>query len=153
MSPRAAPPDIDQLLAQQSLQHVSVNLRGASASLVRARRLLESARTLIDDDPDTAYVLAYDAARQAGVAVLAAQGLRATPRGGRVAVERALAAQFAPAFADFRLLRRRRNELEHPAPSGPEVVDDAEAQQALRAAGGIVESAEVLLPTLRPCGV
>lgn len=152
MSPGSRTPDVDRLLTQQSLQRVSVNLRGAEASLVRARRLLESARTLIDDDPDTAYVLAYDAARQAGVAVLAAQGLRATPRGGHVAVERALTARFAPAFADFRLLRRRRNELEYPAPSGPEVVDDAEAQQALRAAGAIVESAETLLPTLRSYG-
>lgn len=152
MSSRAEPPDIGRLLAQQSLQRVSVNLRGASSSLVRARRLPESARTLINDDPDTAYVLAYDAARQAGVAVLAAQGLRATPRGGHVAVERALAAQFAPDFRDFRLLRRRRNELEYPAPSGPEAVEDDEAQQALRAAGAIVEHAEALLPTLRPHG-
>lgn len=79
--------DVDRLIAQQALQHVAVSASGARSSLVRSRRLLVSARTVLDEDPDTAYVLAYDAARQAGVAVLAAQGLRATPRGGRVAVE------------------------------------------------------------------
>ena len=153
MTAGARSADVDRLIAQQALQHVAVSARGARSSLVRSRRLLVSAETLLDDDPDTAYVLAYDAARQAGAAVLAAQGLRATPRGGHVAVERALVAQFAPSFADFRLLRRRRNELEYPSPSGPETVDITEAREAVRSAETILAQAEGLVPVLRRYGL
>lgn len=46
--------------------------------LVRARRTVTAARAVADLDPDSAYVLAYDAARQACTALLAHQGLRPT---------------------------------------------------------------------------
>lgn len=139
--------DVDAMLTERALQRVAA-VHSAAASLARARQLLGSAATLLDADPDSAYVLAYDAARHAGTAVLAQQGLRATASGGHIAVERVLRAQFAPGFADFHVLRRRRNELEYPSAHAPETVSSGEAAEALLAATGIVDQADQLLPRL-----
>ena len=141
---------IDDLLRQRSLELLTAATRSAAPSLARARRLLASAGVLLAEDPDSAYVLAYDAARQAGTAVLAAQGLRATARGGHLAVEQALVAQFTPGFADFHVLRRRRNELEYPNPARPDSAEPDEAAEAIQLATGIVEQAAALLPQLHP---
>jgi len=62
--------------------------------LGKAARTLESATALVERDPDTAYVLAYDAARYSGTALLAQQGLRPTTAVGHHAVETILRAQF-----------------------------------------------------------
>jgi hypothetical protein len=48
---------------------------------------LLTASDIVDDDPDNGYILAYDAARYAGTALLAQQGLRPTTSGGHYAVE------------------------------------------------------------------
>jgi hypothetical protein len=48
--------------------------------------------------PDSAYVTGYDAARFALVGVLAQQGLRSTQKGGHLAVEHAIRAQFGDAW-------------------------------------------------------
>ena len=142
-------PDVDALLAARHLHVVPAAARAAGATLARARKLLDSAATLLESDPDSAYVLAYDAARQAGTAVLAAQGLRPTAAGGHLAVENTLAAQFAPGFADFHVLRRRRNELEYPAPGRLDAADADETEEAIVAASEIVAQAAALLPSLQ----
>src|SRR6185437_2022080 len=67
----------------------------------RARRGLEAARALADSAPDSSVVLAYDAARQACVAVLAQQGLRPTTTGGHYAIEEVVRAQFGPTLRAF----------------------------------------------------
>jgi hypothetical protein len=59
-----------------------------------------------------------------------------------------LRAQFTPGFADFHVLRRRRNELEYPGAHGPETVSGTEAREALQAGTEIVDQAEQLLPRL-----
>ncbi|WP_130504302.1 hypothetical protein [Blastococcus saxobsidens] len=139
---------MDAMLAERALHRVPAAAGSAAASLARARQLLASAATLLDADPDSDYVLAYDAARHAGTALLARQGLRSTASGGHIAVERSLRAQFAPGFADFHVLRRRRNELEYPSAHGPETVSSEEAAEALQAATGIIAQAHELLPRL-----
>jgi hypothetical protein len=139
---------VEKLLADRALQRVPAARSAATSSIARARQLLTSAATLLDADPDTAVVLAYDAARQAGTALLAQQGLRATASGGHIAVERTLRAQFDPGFADFGYLRRRRNELEYPNPTRHEAATTDEAREALDAATGIIAQAELLLPRL-----
>jgi HEPN domain-containing protein len=101
----------------------------------------------IERDPDSAFVLAYDAARQALTALLAHQGLRPTTKGGHYAVEQAARAQFGPGFRQFGALRRRRNELEYP--ERPD--DDAtieEATEAVNDAQAIITAAEGLLDQL-----
>ena len=140
--------DVERLLADRDLQRVPAARVTAPASLARPRTLLTSAATLLAGDPDSAFVLAYDAARQAGVAVLAQQGLRSTAQGGHRAVEQALRAQFNPGFGDFNYLRRRRNELEYPAPGSTETSSAEEAQEAIDKAIDIVDQATQVLTHL-----
>lgn len=72
------------------------------------RHIALSAGELADTDPDSAYTLAYDAARFACTALLTHQGLRPTTTGGHDAVDVAVREQFGG-------MRRQRNELEYPA--------------------------------------
>jgi hypothetical protein len=91
--------------------------------------------------PDSAFVLAYDAARSAATALLAQQGLRPTTKGGHYAVEHAVRAQFGPGFRQFGALRRRRNELEYPErPDDYATVD--EAKESIESAESIVTAAK-----------
>jgi hypothetical protein len=78
-----------------------------------AAQRLETAAAVVDDDPESAFVLAYDAARFVGDALLAQQGLRPTQVGGHLAVSDAVRAQFGGPFVALNSLRRR-NELEYP---------------------------------------
>jgi hypothetical protein len=81
------------------------------------------------------------------MALLAQQGLRSTTRGGHLAVEEAVRAQFGNAFKPFRDLRIRRNDLEYPVyPDEP--IEADEVEEALDAAGGIIDAALKLLPHL-----
>ena len=78
------------------LQQVPGGQAAGDGWIAQARRKYETARLISDADPETAYVTAYDAARFAVVGVLAQQGLRATQKGGHLAVEQAVRAQFGP---------------------------------------------------------
>src|SRR6185437_2714858 len=113
----------------------------------RARRGLEAARALADSAPDSSVVLAYDAARQACVAILAQQGLRPTTAGGHYVIEEVVRAQFGPALRAFGGLRRRRNELEYPL-YPTEQASPAEAAETLTTAAEIINAATKLVPSL-----
>jgi hypothetical protein len=80
-------------------------VQGAQADgeswLERARRGLDAARILAEAAPDSSIVLAYDAARQACVALLAQQGLRPTTSGGHYAIEEAIRVQFGASLRTF----------------------------------------------------
>jgi hypothetical protein len=87
-----------------------------------------------DSDPDGAYTMLYDAARKSLAALLQAQGLRATSRGGHVAVQLAIEAQFPDppprtAFRPFGRLRTTRNRVEYD-PVSPVDGDDVRADHA-----------------------
>lgn len=135
------------MLATDQLQSVAGGQADGEALLARARRTLDTAAGIVDRDPDSAYVLAYDAARYAGTALLAQQGLRPTSKGGHYALEFALRAQFGPGFRAFGALRRRRNELEYPSVAD-ESADLTEAHGAIADAQGMIEAAEKLAPSL-----
>jgi hypothetical protein len=115
--------------------------------IAQARRKYETAWSISEADSETAYVTAYDAARFPLVGVLAQQGLRATQKGGHLAVEHAVRAQFGPSFVTFSTLRRRRAELEYPAYPG-EKVEQEELLEALRIVDEIIDGAAQLLPHL-----
>lgn len=136
--------EIEALVAAGDLQKLSGSAASGERLLAKAAVTLETARTAIRRDPDSAFVLAYDAARQALTALLAHQGLRPTTKGGHYAVEQAVRAQFGPGFREFGALRRRRNELEYPDRPGDEATAD-EAQQAVENAGVVIASAGALL--------
>lgn len=139
--------EIEALLARGELQKLIGEAANGQRLLDKAGVTLETARSAIEPDPDSAFVLAYDASRQSLTALLAHQGLRPTTKGGHYAVEQAVRAQFGPGFRQFGALRRRRNELEYPERPG----DDASIHEALEAvdhAAQIMSAARNLLPQL-----
>jgi hypothetical protein len=119
---------------ERSLQNGDLqSLRGSVANgepwLKKALRTHATAIKIAATDPDSAYVLSYDAARHACTALLIQQGLRPTTRGGHLVVDEAMRAQFGDTFRPFRALRIRRNELEYPA-----MPDDAATYDEVREA-------------------
>jgi hypothetical protein len=139
--------DIQQLLATRQLQPVTGSAADGGPGLHRARMTLASAESLLDRDPTNAFVLAYDAARQACTALLAHQGLRPTSTGGHIAVERAIRAQFGPPFAAYGGLRRRRNEVEYPAHPDEHIAPE-EAVASITTSAALIDAADKLLPHL-----
>ena len=139
--------EIGGLLADRSLQQVTGQAADGVPGLARAHQTCASARVLLLNDPDNAFVLAYDAARQACSALLAHQGLRPTAGGGHVAVERAVRAQFGAVFVAYGGLRRRRNEIEYPS-HPDEAVSHDEAVAAVDSVEAIIAAADKLLPHL-----
>lgn len=139
--------EVDQSLEKRQLQKVTGEAANGEAMLERAERVLASAAAVIDGDPDTAYVLAYDVARYASTALLAHQGLRPTTSGGHYVVELVVRAQFGDGFRRFGAMRRRRNELEYPTISGDATSQD-EARQAINDAAAMLGAARQLLPSL-----
>ncbi|MDQ2838627.1 MAG: hypothetical protein M3Y42_07285 [Actinomycetota bacterium] len=125
---------IKALLVANNLQRVSPSREAAAGFLRAAGRHLDSALLVADTDPDGAYTLLYDAARKSLVAVLQAQGLRATSKGGHYAIQEAISAQFTKppprdAFRPFARLRRSRNQIEYDDIS-PITADDVYADDA-----------------------
>ena len=105
-----------------------------------ARRLLEDAGRHLSTaaaaggagDLSGAFQLAYDAFRKSAASLLAVQGLRATSRGGHLAVQDAVIAQFGASvrvFRSFSRIRRARNTFEYPGSGtpGPGIDDVADA--------------------------
>lgn len=135
------------LIASGELQKLTGDAANGERLLEKAAITLETARSAIESDPDSAFVLAYDAARQALTALLAHQGLRPTTKGGHYAVEQAAREQFGPGFRQFGALRRRRNELEYPERPGDDATD-AEASEAVDNAQVIIAAAEGVLDQL-----
>ncbi|MGZ8705082.1 MAG: hypothetical protein ACXWXH_01960 [Aeromicrobium sp.] len=137
--------EVEGLIASGDLQKLSGDAANGERLLEEAAVTLETARSAIERDPDSAFVLAYDASRQALTALLAHQGLRPTTKGGHYVVEQAARAQFGPGFPQFGALRRRRNELEYPErPGDDSTIEEAtesvqHSQTMIIAAEGIIE--------------
>jgi hypothetical protein len=89
----------------------------------QANQHIHAAQAIESIDPTGAYQLLYDAARKALSAVLENQGLRATSRGGHIAVLDAVSAQLDPPLGGilrpFDRMRRRRNQAEYPSGDSP----------------------------------
>lgn len=137
---------IERLLDSHHLDRVPADTDTVAALVATARRHIASASTTVDDDPDGALALAYDACRKAATALLAHQGLRPTAAGGHLAVVEAMNAQF-PGVAGLKSidrLRRRRNQAEYPDPQTYDPVSPDEVHDAIEAATGCVDAAEKL---------
>ena len=136
--------EVEQLLRHRELEQVTGATADGAPLLAQAGRTAATAASLVQADAYSAYVLAYDAARFACIALLAQQGLRATTSGGHYAVERTVRAQFGEGFRPFADVRRRRNELEYPRlPADTATADEAEqavevARRLAAAAGGLL---------------
>jgi hypothetical protein len=77
---------IERLLADRHLQRVPASREQADRMIAQARQHLSSSAEICGQDPLGAYALLYDSARKALAAILENEGLRATTRGGHVAV-------------------------------------------------------------------
>ena len=139
--------EVEQLIARGELERVTGAAADGTPLLEQARKTAATAAGLVTNDPYSAYVLAYDAARFACIALLAQQGLRATTSGGHYAVEQAVRAQFGDGFRPFGVLRRRRNELEYPHLPA-DTASAQEAGQAATTAQLLITAAGTLLPQL-----
>jgi len=139
--------EVEQLEREGKLEYVTGAAADGGPLLAQAQRTAATAASLVEADAYSAYVLAYDAARFACVALLAQQGLRATTDGGHYAVERVVRAQFGAGFRPFADLRRRRNELEYPRlPANTATAD--EAREAVGVAERLIAGAGQLLGQL-----
>lgn len=148
MTGRPGREQVDRLLRSRSLERVSPDERLARHLLDDAGRHLNTApAVLAAGDLSGSYQLAYDALRKAASALLAVQGLRATSRGGHVAVQEAMKALYGdsiPALRSFNRLRRARNSFEYPGPDtvGP---DAAEVRDALGVAAAVEAAARTMI--------
>lgn len=139
--------EVESLIASGELQQLTGEAANGKPFLAKAHVTMETARIAAERDPDSSFVLAYDAARQALTALLVHQGLRPTSRGGHYAVERAVRAQFGDGFRQFGALRRRRNELEYPERPGDEATEQ-EAADSIEKARAIIAAVEGLIDQL-----
>lgn len=142
---------IEDMIRDGQIEQVAASLPHATALLDAAAKALKSVEVIVDDDPESAYALMYDAARKAMTAILAVQGLRATSTGGHVAVYEAVYAQLEPPLGHllrpFNRMRRRRNEVEYPSLTTPAVTSE-EVSEDLGKAAQVIEVARKALPNL-----
>lgn len=144
---------IDRLITDGELERVTPSDEVASRLIADAQAHTAFASKGIEEDPAGALQLSYDAARKASAALLAVQGLRATTRGGHIAVIDAVKAQFndrggMEVFGRLHALRRRRNRTEYPDLDSPGVNED-DARQALDSARAVVDGAKRLIDSGR----
>lgn len=139
--------EIARLLAGGLLQLLAGGAADGAQWLKNARRMLSTAACAADADPDSAFTLAYDAARFACTSLLAQQGLRATTQGGHYVVEVAVRSQFGAAFDRYGGMRRQRNDIEYPVTIAARLTPD-DARSAVAVAAEMIDAAEHLLPHL-----
>jgi hypothetical protein len=146
---------IGELLASGDLEQVTPADAAAHRLLEDAGRHLGTADAAVKiGDLTGAYQLAYDAFRKSAVSLLAAQGLRATSRGGHLAVQEAVIAQFGAStqvFRSFGRIRRARNSFEYPStttpgPSSDDVTDAVTVATRARDTAAIILDQRVLTP-------
>lgn len=146
---------IEELIAAGELEEVTPDEAIADRLLADAgRHLATAAGAAGTGDLAGAYQLAYDAFRKSAASLLAVQGLRATSRGGHVAVQEAVIAQFGATsrvFRAFGRIRRARNSFEYPStttpgPSADDVTDAVNVATQARHAAATILDQRVLTP-------
>jgi hypothetical protein len=144
---------IDLMLAHSELQRVPASREQADRLIDQAGAHLSSAAEICDQDPPGGYALLYDAARKALAAVLENQGLRATTRGGHLAVYRAIRAQLDPPMGKilqpFDRMRRQRHDAEYPPADSP-TLTSADIREDIPKAANIIDLAQRLLDQMSP---
>lgn len=141
---------IQELLTAGELAEVPPDSGLARRMLEDAKRHLATAQTAErTEDLSGAFQLAYDALRKSAASLLEAQGLRATSRGGHIAVQDAVTAQFGStirALRSFGRLRRSRNSFEYPSTETPGPSED-DVKDAIRVAREVNTAANKILET------
>lgn len=140
--------EIEGMLREGYLEKVPPSRDMADRLIAQARAHLASARTLAHEDPDGAYVLMYDGARKALAGILENQGLRATRKGGHLAVYDAAMAQLdpprGPVLKPFQRMRRRRHGAEYPSRENEPIAPEDVLEDHPRAVA-VVDTASAVL--------
>jgi hypothetical protein len=130
---------LQALIDRGELERVTASGERAAAILADARRHLSSAKTIAPTDPQGAYSLTYDGARKSLAAILEAQGLRATSKGGHIVLYDVALAQFDPPLGKlirpFNRMRARRNQIEYASSENPEVTKEEVVNDIAKAEG------------------
>jgi hypothetical protein len=107
--------ELDAMLAAGRLERIPADRDAADRAIEAARRHLRSAAALAETDPDLAYTALYDAIRKSCAALLLTDGLRATSRGGHLAVQQAVTVLHGRGgpLRSFDRVRRQRNAVEY----------------------------------------
>jgi hypothetical protein len=144
---------LEDMIGRGELERVPASRTHADLLLSQAHQHVKSAGALAPSDPPGAYQLLYDAARKALSAILENQGLRATSRGGHIAVLDAVSAQLDPPLGlilrPFDRLRRRRNQAEYPAANQPGFSTD-DVRRDLPKVQEIVDASTKVLDEMSP---
>jgi hypothetical protein len=139
---------IAELLQAVQLERVTADRNIARRLLDDAsRHLATAAAASSSGDLSGAYQLAYDALRKSAASLLATQGLRATSRGGHIAIQEAVLAQFGSTvrvFRSFSRIRRARNSFEYPSSAAPGPSSD-DVNDAITAATQARDAAATIL--------
>ena len=144
--------EVQGLIDRGELSTVPASAVQAEALLADAARHFRSAEAIAASDPSAAYAVMYDGARKALAAILAQQGLRATSKGGHLAVQNAVEAQFGQArqvVRPFGRIRRRRNDAEYPSLDNP-AIDTDEVLRDIPKGRALAEAAAKILPEMGP---
>ncbi|MGE0027829.1 MAG: hypothetical protein AB7O78_03700 [Thermoleophilia bacterium] len=106
---------VESLIAAARLERVPTDRAGAGRRLDAAERHLRSAEAILDEDPDGAYAMLWDAARKAVTAHMLAAGLRVrnAPGAHAAVAEYAAAELTVEAAAELDRMRRFRNRIEY----------------------------------------
>lgn len=142
---------IADMLASRRLERVAVNSEHALSVVTVAERHLRSAEALAaTDDHAMAFTAAYDAARKALSAVLAAEGLRIRPSGGAHHNTGVAAATFVAddSLRAFDWMRQVRNATEYPQDDRA-TASAQDVSEAIEAASRIVMACAAYLRGVR----
>jgi hypothetical protein len=141
------------MIGRGEIERVPASRDHADVLIAQARHHLSAVQAIVAIDSVGAYQLLYDSARKALAAVLENQGLRATSRGGHIAVLDAVSPQLdpplGPILRPFDRLRRRRNQAEYPALDSPRIDQDLVLGD-LPKVREIVDAAEKVLDQMSP---
>lgn len=144
---------IDGMISRGETERVPASRAQADELLAQATQHIHAAETIASIDPTGAYQLLYDAARKALNAVLENQGLRATSRGGHIAVLDAVSAQLDPPLGGilrpFDRLRRRRNQAEYPSADSPRL-ESGDVNRDLPRVRDILDAVAKVLDQMSP---
>lgn len=144
---------IDGMLERREVERVPPSREHADRLLAQARDHLGSAELVAETDAVGAYQMLYDAARKALCAILENEGLRATSRGGHIAVYEAIIAQLdpplGPVLRPFDRMRRRRNDAEYPSQHSPSLITD-DALREVPKVKGILDLAIHVIDQMSP---
>ena len=116
------------------------------------RHLATAAAAESSGDLPGAHQLAYDALRKSASSLLEAQGLRATSRGGHIAVQDAVIARFGSSIRALRSFSREYPSTETPGPSEDDVKDAIRVARGVNSAAGKILESGILPPLVGDSG-